>query len=442
MSRFLPILFAVGLTFLCSCTREHPTGLQVDEGLDSELRQISAIDNHAHPVKAVAYGEEDHDYDALPADAITDLALPSPFREGSSYFPQAWHALFGYQYSDAKAEHIPALGKARQEMMKQKGDLYPSWVLNHANTDIMLANRVAMGRGLPNERFKWVPFVDMFLFPLDNSSARSKDPEHSAFFVREEALLKGYLTAAQMRRIPPNFDEYLSFVSHTLESWKSSGAVAVKFELAYLRDLQISDPPSESAERVYSIYAQSSEPSAEEYKILQDYLFRHLAREAGRLGLPVHIHSSVGAGSYFRDSNAHVLTLESVFNDPRLRKTKFVMLHGAWPFASEAAALILKPNVYVDYSGFSYLTYPAEAARALRIYLEAAPGKVLYGSDASPFSSSVGWEETAWLGAHYGRLALEVALTGMMRDGEITSDEAKSLGRKVLRENARQLYGF
>ena len=123
MSRFLPILFAVGLTFLCSCTRERPAGLQVDEGLDSELRQISAIDNHAHPVKAVAYGEEDHDYDALPADAITDLALPSPFREGSSYFPQAWHALFGYQYSDAKAEHIPALGKARQEMMKQKGDL-------------------------------------------------------------------------------------------------------------------------------------------------------------------------------------------------------------------------------------------------------------------------------------------------------------------------------
>lgn len=440
--RFLPIVLAVGLFFFCSCARERAPGLEVDSALESELRQITAIDNHAHPVKVVTYGEEDHDYDALPADAITDLALPPLFSENSSYFPQAWHALFGYPYSDTTKEHVPAVSKARQELMKQKGDLYPSWVLNHTNTDIMLANRTAMGRGLPSDRFKWVPFVDMFLFPLNNNAAKNKDPEHRAFFGREEALLKDYLTAAQIRRIPSNFDEYLSFVSHTLESWKSSGAVAVKFELAYLRDLQISNPPRESAERVYSIYAQSSEPSPEEYKMLQDYLFRYMAREAGRLGMPVHIHCSIGVGSYFRDSNADPLALESVFNDPILRKTRFVMLHGAWPFAREAAALILKPNVYVDYSGFSYLTYPAEAARALRLYLEAAPEKVLYGSDASPFSSNVGWEETGWLGAHYGRLDLEVALTGMMHDGEITLDEAKTLGRKVLRGNAHQLYGF
>ena len=99
VTRFWPILFAAGLTFLCSCARERPAGLEVDEALESELRQITAIDNHAHPVKVVTYGEEDHDYDALPADAIADLALPPPFREGSNYFPQAWHALFGYQYS-------------------------------------------------------------------------------------------------------------------------------------------------------------------------------------------------------------------------------------------------------------------------------------------------------------------------------------------------------
>jgi uncharacterized protein len=442
MNRLAPALLIAGLLLACSCTQQSSPGPEVDGALESELRQVIAIDNHAHPMKVVGYGEEDHDYDALPADAIEDLALPTPFREGSNYFPPAWHALFGYQYSDMSKEHSATVSKARQDMMKEKGDLYPSWVLNHTSTEIMLANRVAMGRGLPSDRFKWVPFVDNFLFPLNNGLAKHKDPEHQAFFDREEALLKGYLAGAQMRRPPSTFDEYLSFVSHTLESWKSSGAVAVKFEMAYLRDLQISNPPRESAERVYTIYAASSEPSPEEYKILQDYLFRHLSHEAGRLGLPVHIHCSIGAGSYFRTSNADPLALESLFNDPALRKTKFVMLHGAWPFAREAAALILKPNVYVDYSGFSYLTYAAEAARALRLYLEAAPEKVLYGSDASPFSSSVGWEETAWLGAREGRLALGLALTGMMHDGEITADGAKALGRKVLRENARQLYGF
>ena len=433
-------LLAVGLSM--SCERSSRSNLYVDSGLQAELAQISAIDNHAHPEKVVSYGEEDRDFDALPADSIQDMALPTPFREGSPYFPEAWHALFAYNFPDAKPEHTGELEEAKRKEKKQHGDQYPSWVLNRANTDSMLANRVAMGRGLPPDRFKWVPFTDMFLFPLNNDMAKGKDPEHRSFFTGEEVLLKKYLGEAQLSRIPSNFDDYLTFVSHTLESWKASGAVAIKFELAYLRDLQISNPQRENAERVYSIYAQSSEPTPEEYKVLQDYVFRHIAREAGRLDLPVHIHSSIGAGSYFRDANANPFAMESLFNDPALRKTKFVMLHGSWPYAREAAALILKPNVYVDFSAFMYLTYPLEASRAIRLYLEAAPEKVLYGSDASPLSSHVGWEETAWIGSRTGRLALGVALTGMVDDGEITMERAKQIAHMVMRENARQLYRF
>ena len=227
-----------------------------------------------------------------------------------------------------------------------------------------------------------------------------------------------------------------------MSSWKAGGAVAVKFEFAYLRDLQISNPPRESAERVYAIYAQSSEPTPEDYKLLQDFVFRYISLEAGRLGLPVHIHLSIGAGSYFQTSNADPLALQSLFNDPNLRRTKFVMLHSAWPFEREAAALILKPNVYLDTSGLSYLTYPTEAAHAIRLFLEAAPEKVLYGSDATPLSPEVGWEETAWLGSTLGRKALAIALTGMVRDREITKDQAAQYGQMVLRGNAHQLYGF
>jgi hypothetical protein len=414
----------------------------VDSSLDSEIRQIPAIDNHAHPAAVVSYGEEDRDFDALPADSIQDMALPTPFLDGSPYFPQAWHALFGYNYSDASPNHLAQLQQDKHKIAAEKGDLYPAWVLNHSNTEIMLANRVAMGRGLTPDRFRWVPFADMFLFPLNNSAIASKDPEHKSFIGAEERLLKGYLAGAEMEKLPPTFDEYLTFVSHMLESWKGKGAVALKFELAYLRDLQISNPLRENADRVYSIYAQSSEPSPDEYKTFQDYLFRHIAREAGRLGMPVHIHSSIGAGSYFRDSNANPFAMEGLFNDPTLRRTRFVLLHGSWPFAREASALILKPNVYVDFSAFMYLTYPVEAARAIRLYLEAAPEKVLYGSDASPLSSTIGWEETDWIGARNGRLALGIALTGMMEDDEITTDRARQIAHMVMRENARRLYGF
>jgi len=442
MLRIALALLVCVSSVLFSCRKPAATGLYVDSSIDSEIRQIPAIDNHAHPLAVVSYGEEDRNYDALPADAIQDLALPTPFRDGSSYFPQAWHALFGYDFADAKPEHIAQLQQTKRKIAAEKGDLYPAWVLNRTNTEIMLANRVAMGRGLTPDRFRWVPFADMFLFPLNNSSIASKDPEHKAFIGREEELLKGYLAESQLHRLPANFDDYLSFVSHMLESWKASGAVAVKFELAYLRDLQISNPQRENAERVYTIYSQSSEPTPDEYKILQDYVFRHIASEAGRLQMPVHIHCSIGAGSYFRDANANPLALEPLFNDPTMRKTKFVMLHGSWPFAREAAALILKPNVYVDFSALMYLTYPVEAARAIRLYLEAAPEKVLYATDASPFSNTIGWEETDWIGSHNGRLALGLALTGMTQDGEITVDRAKQIAHLVMRENARQLYGF
>jgi hypothetical protein len=438
----LPLCAAAALVLLASCTRTHPSQLYVDSTIDSELRQIHAIDNHAHPMKVVSAGETDHDYDALSMEGIEDLAMPAPFRPGNPYFPAAWHALFGYDYSDEKAEHLAELQKIKDRIAKEKGDQYPAWVLNHANTDIMLANRVSMGRGLSSDRFKWVPFADMFLFPLNNDLLKAQDPDHRVFMQREEQLLKAYMDSAHLHGLPATFDEYLTFVSHRLENWKSNGAVAVKFELAYLRDLQIGNPQRENADRVYSIYAHGSQPAIEEYKILQDYLFRHIAEEAGRLGMPVHIHCALGAGSYFRAANANPIQLDSLFNDPLLRKTKFVMLHGGWPFTKEAAAEIWKPNVYVDFSAFMYETYAVEGARALRYYLETAPERVMYGSDASPFTDTIGWEETAWIGSTTGRLALGLALTGMLQDGEITADRAKQMAHMVMRENARQLYGF
>jgi hypothetical protein len=66
----------------------------------------------------------------------------------------------------------------------------------------------------------------------------------------------------------------------------------------------------------------------------------------------------------------------------------------------------------------------------------------MYGSDASPFTDSIGWEETAWIGSATGRFSLGLALTGMLQDGEITTDRAKQIAHMVMRENARELYGF
>jgi predicted TIM-barrel fold metal-dependent hydrolase len=225
-------------------------------------------------------------------------------------------------------------------------------------------------------------------------------------------------------------------VRATLERQKAGGAVAEKFEMAYLRTLDVGSPPKADAERYYAT-------GTGDYKALQDYIFRFIAAECGRLGMAVHIHSSAGAGSYFNVSGGNPLLLEPLFNDPSLRKTTFVMLHGGWPFEHQLTALLTKPNVYLDFSAQTFTNYPREVSQAIRAWLEYVPEKILFATDAYPFASpEVGWEEAGWVGNSTGREALGIALTGMLRDNEITRDRAVELARMVLRDNARKLYGL
>ena len=78
----------------------------------------------------------------------------------------------------------------------------------------------------------------------------------------------------------------------------------------------------------------------------------------------------------------------------------------------------------------------------LRSWLEFVPEKVLFGTDAFEITPDAGWPEHAWLTTRSAREALALALTGMMKDGQITRDRALALARMVLRENAAKLHAI
>ncbi|HXM49436.1 MAG TPA: amidohydrolase family protein, partial [Pyrinomonadaceae bacterium] len=241
--------------------------------------------------------------------------------------------------------------------------------------------------------------------------------------------------------LPPSLDEYLKrVVTPTLESQKRNGAVAIKFEAAYLRKLDFDDPDQAKARAIYARFVRGGEPPASGYKALQDFVFYYIAREAGRLGMAVHIHCIEGAGGFYRQSGSNPLLLEAVFNDPTLRKTNFVVVHGGYPFTKVMGSLMSKPNVYADFSAQTFFTYPRELSEILRNWLEFYPDKILFGTDAFSFGPEVDWGEVAWLSNTTARQALALALTGMMNDGEITRARASQLARMVLRENAIELY--
>jgi hypothetical protein len=409
----------------------------------AEVGRIRAIDHHAHPVCVTGPAERDREFDALPVDNMEPASDPVYLRPGDPGVLEAWRSLFGYHYNDFRPEHKRDLEAMKRRRMQEQGDHYPTWVLDQAGVEVMLANRVAMGRGIEPPRFRWAPYADALLFPLNNSRLAGVNSDRKAFFADEEALLRRYLQEAGASTAPGTLAGYLSqIVTPTLERHKRGGAVAEKFEAAYLRSLAFDKAERAAAERVYARHLGKAPPPDAEYKALQDFLFRYIASECGRLGMAVHLHAAAGAGSYFDVAGANPLLLQSVLNDPALRKTNFVIVHGGWPFTRETTALLQKPNTYLDYSAQSLLLPPATLAPTIREWLEWAPEKVLFGTDAYPYSDELGWEESEWLAAKRGREALAIALTAMVRDGEISKDRAFELARMVLRENARKLYGL
>lgn len=218
--------------------------------------------------------------------------------------------------------------------------------------------------------------------------------------------------------------------------------MAIKFELAYLRSLDLQRVPHDVAAGVYARYASGAAPDAAGYTQLQDFLFRDIAIRAGRLGLAVHIRTGSGCGSYFDERGSDPMLLVPVLNDPALRQTNFALLHGGAPFDRHNTTLITKPNVWVDTSVLGLLYSPAELARIIRPWLETMPEHVIFGTDAGPFGPGMGWEEATWIGSRKARRALGMALTEMMREGIVTEARAKEIANRVLRQNAMEFYGW
>jgi len=148
------------------------------------------------------------------------------------------------------------------------------------------------------------------------------------------------------------------------------------------------------------------------------------ANEATGAPLPVQVHCGFG------DSDLLLPSADPGLLKPlleRFAETPFVLLH-CYPFVREAGWLAhVYGNVWFDLS----LTIPhvARPAEMLREALELAPvSKLLYASDAARTA------ELYYLAARWWREALAEVLP------ELFGDDADWAARRVLRENALDLY--
>jgi len=429
-------ILSVFTSFAFSQARPYP-GPDVQQLYQHYLdvvNNIAAFDHHAHPGFA-----DDPDVDAM---ASPPGSAAFRERDTNPELVAAAKALWGYPYNDFSAEHAKWLVQKKTEVKKQyPGTAYFNMLLDKLNFDRGVANRAIMPDYLDAKRFPWVFFVDSFLWPFDNAKERARNGDQQVYIPLQEKMFHRWMQQEKVSQLPAGFDGYLKFISQVLEdNQKNKGGIAMKFEVAYFRPLHFSDPSREEAEAIYKKYARGGVPSEPEYRTFQDYIFRYLITEGGRLKLPVHIHSAVGIGDYFNISESNIMRLENILRDPRYAGTTFVMIHGGYPLEREAIWLAAMKNVYMDSSLMDVWMYPAAFKDTLRQWLETFPDKITFGTDCFPYNDVLGAEESYWLGTISTRQALAGALAEMVSSGEVTDAKAIEMAHAYLHDTAVSLY--
>jgi predicted TIM-barrel fold metal-dependent hydrolase len=243
-----------------------------------------------------------------------------------------------------------------------------------------------------------------------------------------------------------SLEAYLSnVVDPTLNALKKEGAVAIKFPTAYERTLNIGKVSQSDASTAYKklLSGRILDRNADARQ-LEDFLFFYISQKAGDLGLVVKIHVGIGSHPHFNISGSNPLLLETLVDSPEQQKTKFVLVHGGWPFVEAAGVMLMKPNVYADFSDQTFLRSSRAVSETIRKWMEWMPEKIMFGSDAYPDPGTplAGWEEKLYVTTKSARNAVALALTGMMNDGQISRERALELAEMVLRTNAKEIYSL
>ncbi len=433
---FLGLLTITGLSALAvgqARPLPGPDVQQIYQQLLPQIEKIPMFDHHAHPGFS-----DDSDVDAMAAPPGS-AALRE--RDTNPELVAAAKALFGYPFDDLSPEHAKWLVQKKAELKKQRGNAYFSDILDKLNIEQGVANRAMMADYLDPKRFVWVFFADSFMWPFDNQRERSRNADEEVYIPLQEKMLHRWMQQEGVSKMPADFADYLKFVSRTLEDNQKKGAIAMKFEVAYFRSTKFSDPAREDAQDIYQRFVAGGIPSKDEYRTFQDFMFRYLIREGGRLHLPIHIHSAVGIGDYFNLSESNIMNLESILRDPRYSNVTFVMIHGGYPYDRQAIWLASAKNVYLDSSETEILLYPSEFKRTLKLWLETFPEKITFGTDSFPYNEVLGAEESYWLGVQSSRTALAAALAEMISMGEVSEAQALQMAHGYLHDNAVGIYG-
>jgi len=229
----------------------------------------------------------------------------------------------------------------------------------------------------------------------------------------------------------------------------SSKIYAVKIWLAYRRSIFFEKTTYAKAEKTFNeIYKQDSFKridvsgtrltfpegiSFKEAKPLQDFMVHEMIKLAIKHKLPLQIHTGIHEGNENIINNSNPTNLTNLFLE--YKEAKFDIFHAGYPFLEETAAIVKNfQNVYVDLC-WLHIISPSTARRVLYEWLDTLPvNKILgFGGDYTFIEGSYGHSVIA-------RRNVTRVLQRKIDEGIITLDETIKIAKRLLRENAIELF--
>jgi uncharacterized protein len=221
--------------------------------------------------------------------------------------------------------------------------------------------------------------------------------------------------------------------AHAVEqALHDSSAVAAKSIAAYRTGLDLpADPPSTDA--LTHAVAHLRPSVSGRYRIADPVINAWLAWTAIKIGMPLQIHIGYG------DADIDLLHADPLRLTPFLRATEkhgapVLLLHN-YPFHRQAAYLAqVYGHVFIDV-GLAVHNTGALSRTVIRETMELVPfGKLLFSSDA------YGLAEFYHLGAGLFRRGLSAVLEQLIKEGEMTGQDADHAASLIARDNARRVY--
>lgn len=220
-----------------------------------------------------------------------------------------------------------------------------------------------------------------------------------------------------------SFHDYLEAMKAVISEKKKKGAVALKNALAYDRPLFFENDSIEKACRAFH----NPLATKEEIRDFGDFIMFHIAGIAKELDMPIQIHTGLGT----LDGTRAIGLRKLIETNPDVR---FDLFHGGYPWTSDVLALLHNyKNVYADLCWLPLIS-TQEAREFIQKALEVSSAhRILWGCDTWTGEESYG----ALLAVHH---ALTEALADMILDGAMDMEYAKYCAKRILYDNAKELF--